>query len=388
VFVVPIHGGVPHLVYESDPWLDDLDPFEALADWTAGGQYLVVKGTREGSNALFLLPIKNGAVNGSQVFVRVGNFSNTWSAFSGALAFEDRPTVGFIQRWRIASIDSRGKIEKWEQVELNRRTYPAFPSFSPDAKQIAYPSKNPTSPGIDLIVKDISTGRERVAYQSDADRSSCQYSAVRPVVFCTSWNVNGKTDLVSVSVDSGAVEQIATFPDPRYLIPHPPDDKVFYFVSDRGNGGQIDPKLMWDLTTQKETFMADAVEVGDSKWGLSLDGRWLLRQLNGELTFRPASGGDWKTLASGIENFNMLGSTPDGNWAVYLSSDSEGHPGIFKTPFSGGEPQRLGNLPDNVRSPDCFLVFSPDARKILAIDFGPPQYSLWILENFEPKTPK
>lgn len=132
--------------------------------------------------------------------------------------------------------------------------------------------------------------------------------------------------------------------------------------------------------------MADAAEVGDYLWTLSLDGGWVMRQRNGVLSFRPASGGDWKILASGIENYYMPGSTPDGNWAVYITSDPQGHREVFQVPFSGGEPRRVGDLPTKSLYPD--LVFTPDGRKILAVGWGAPKYDLWALENFEPKTPK
>jgi Tol biopolymer transport system component len=389
VFVVPIQGGEPRLVYESDPWRDNTgltDPFEALADWTADGRYLAIKGIHEGMHALFLLPIKNGLAAGSPVFVRVGNFEDAGSTSSGALIFEDRSSSHY--SWQLASIDLDGKIGKWSPIELgDRRPFSYAPSFSPDASQIAFTSRNPHSTSADLIIKDISSGRERVVYQSDADYLTCGYSANRPVVFCTNEKLGVKTDLVSVSVESGAVEHIETFPDSRYLLQSPQDDKVFYFVSE---GPLIDtePKIRWDRSTQKESAVADPAEVRDYRWTPSLDGRWVLRQRDGDLSFRPTAGGEWKTLVSGIENANMLGSTPDGNWALYFALDPQGNPGIYEAPFWGGEPRRVADLPGNHVVLFNDFDFSPDGRKILAHVFNSPEDDLWILENFEPKTSK
>jgi Tol biopolymer transport system component len=389
VFVVPIQGGEPRLVYESDPWLDNTgltDPFEALADWTADGRYLAIKGIHEGMHALFLLPIKNGLAAASPVFVRVGNFEDAWSSLSGALIFEDRSSSH--SSWQLASMDPDGKIGKWSRIELgDLRPFSYFPSFSPDASQIAFTSRNPHSTSADLIVKDIATGRERVVYQSDADYLTCGYSANRPVVFCTSEKLGVKTDLVSVSDASGAVEQIESFPDSRYLLQSPQDDRVFYFVSE-GPVMDTDPKIRWDRGTLKESAVADAAEVRDYRWAPSRDGRWVLRQRDGDLSFRPAAGGEWKTLVSGIENANMLGSTPDGNWALYFASDPQGNPGIYEAPFLGGEPRRVADLPGNHVVLFTAFYFSPDGRKILANVFSSPEDDLWILENFEPKTSK
>lgn len=84
----------------------------------------------------------------------------------------------------------------WRQPRSNPR-----PSFSADARQIAYTARGSPSTGTDLIVKDVATGRESLVYQSDADRLTCQYSAILPIIYCTS-EIGGKTDLLSVSVDS------------------------------------------------------------------------------------------------------------------------------------------------------------------------------------------
>jgi Tol biopolymer transport system component len=330
VFVVPIRGGEPRLIYESEPWPDNTVPSFALGDWTADGRYLAVKGNHEGKSALFLLPMTRGAASGPPIFVRVGNFEAAWSTLSGALILDDLSSTSADFSWRLASVDPDGKIGKWARIEFSQRlpSSDSRPSFSHDASQIAYAARNLHSTGTDLIVRDLATGRERVVYQSAADNFLCQYSAIRLVVFCTSRIGNEKTDLISVSVDSGAVEKVATFPDPRYQLQCPQDDRIFYFVSDRGNGRDADPKILWDRSSQKETVIANAAELEKYASTLSLDGRWVLRQLSGDLSFRPASGGEWKPLASGVENDLIQGSTPDGNWALYIASDPHGNPGI------------------------------------------------------------
>jgi Tol biopolymer transport system component len=389
VFVVPIQGGQPRLAYESEPWPDSRFPFGALADWTADGRYLAVIGSHEGRHALFLLPMKSGVANGPPIFARAGEFDDAWSTLSGKLIFMDPGDPA----WHLGSIDPDGKIGNWARIEVNRRQFPTtLPSFSPDASQIAYPARNSDSSSTDLIVKDIATGRERVVYRSNFQVGiTCQYSANRSIVFCNSNPVGetgriAKTDLLSVSVDSGAAEQIATFPDARYLLRRPQDGKDFYFakIEDKGD---VD-LARWDRSTQKETPLAGAVELGDYHWTISQDGRWILRQNNGSLSFRPASGGEWKALASGIENDFPLGTTPDSNWALYVASGPEGHPGLFEAPFSGEAPRRIGDLPSGYVPAYCNFVFSPDGRRILAMNSVNPSDDLWVLENFEPKPSK
>jgi hypothetical protein len=59
IFVVPVDGGDPRLVYESAPWHIG-DAFLALMDWTADGRYLILRDVRQGKSALYLLPMKDG----------------------------------------------------------------------------------------------------------------------------------------------------------------------------------------------------------------------------------------------------------------------------------------------------------------------------------------
>jgi hypothetical protein len=325
--------------------------------------------------------MKNGDASGSPIFVRAGDFQNAWTTMSGALIFEDLASTFEDSSWHLASIDPDGKIGKWTRIEPNREPYFSHPSFSPDASQIAYAARNPHSTGTDLIVRDVATGKERVIYQSPTDGLGCQYSVDRPVVFCTSRIGNGKTDLLSVTVDSGAVEQIATFPVTRYLDPHPPDGKVFYLVNEVSKG-HANPKVRWDRSSQNETVVADPTEAGEFVT-LSLDGRWVLRQLNGNLSFRPTSGGDWKILASGIEHYNMLRSTPDGIWALYMASDPGAIRGSTKPAFRGVNLDEWETCPPTINLQMANLCSAPTGgrflRRTLALPRAP--YGSSIISN-------
>jgi Tol biopolymer transport system component len=249
VYIVPIQGGEPRLIYESDPWLDNTIPFNALGDWTADGKYLAVQGIHEGRPALFLLPMKGGAANGAPVFVRPGDFQGVWSTLSGALIFTDLTSPYEEFSWYLASVGPDGTIGKWTRIELNRIPTITEPSFSPDASQFVYIARNLHSTGSDLIVKDVTTGQERVVYQSNADAFSCYYSATRPFVFCTKRNSDSTTDLLSISVDNGKVERIATLPHAWDLFMRPQGERFFYFANE---GGKVPAKYVWDRTTQEE----------------------------------------------------------------------------------------------------------------------------------------
>jgi hypothetical protein len=62
VWITPISGGEPELVSEN----------ALLIDWTRDGRYLIVTSSHSGSEALHLLPVKDGKAVGDPVFVRYG----------------------------------------------------------------------------------------------------------------------------------------------------------------------------------------------------------------------------------------------------------------------------------------------------------------------------
>ena len=119
---------------------------------------------------------------------------------------------------------------------------------------------------------------------------------------------------------------------------------------------------------------------------VSADGQWIARLLDGTVSIRPSAGGDWKPLASGVTIKLPPVFLPDGRWLLYQTVDSTGRGGVFRVPLTGGNSERLGDLPNN-GSPGTF-VFSPDGRKVIAVAEKPADYGLSLLENFVPPIKK
>ena len=63
IYVVPVAGGEPRLVYESMPWVVG-SSFLSFLDWTGDGRFLAIKDVRNGRSALYLLPLRDGAPSG------------------------------------------------------------------------------------------------------------------------------------------------------------------------------------------------------------------------------------------------------------------------------------------------------------------------------------
>lgn len=378
VFVVPAEGGEPHLIFESTPWQEN-NSFLAMKDWTPDGRFMGIKDVRQGRSALYLLPLKNGVPDGDLIFVRAGDFGDAYTTARGALVYSELSLTLSNTDDAVAALDPDGHVGPWRDLELrgSRRT---TPSFSPDGSMIAYTARDADPNRRDIIVRDLSSGQEREIYKSGYSDLHCQYSPLNPKVFCIDAKEDGNTDLISIDVGSGAAEHVAFFPGYRFLTAPPRDDRFFYFIAGEHSFGDT-PVLQWDRLTGEENIIVPKSDYLRLE-APSLDGRFVVRYLDGSLSVRPISGGDWHLLVSGLQAPYLDPiTTPDGNWALYVDSDAAEKRTLYRVSTAGGKPQVVGELPQNRWAGNFFL--SPDGRQILA-QSSSNRYDLWILENFEP----
>ncbi len=194
----------------------------------------------------------------------------------------------------------------------------------------------------------------------------------------------GETELFSVEAESGAVEHIATFPEPRYILKCGWDDQTFYFSPNGWRWEPFDPPIIeWNRSTGQETVIAK--DRGYHQMP-SPDGRSIVGLRDGTLSVRPTSGGDWVPLVSGIGLNHPVFVTPDGKWAVYQGIVDVSKIGLFRVPITGGEPQLMGGPPSNIYLIRD-LIFSPDGRHVLIWQVE-GTIDLWLLEDFEPPEKK
>jgi Tol biopolymer transport system component len=380
VFVVPVHGGEPRLVFESASWKVG-GSVMSLMDWTADGRYLAVHDVRQGRSALYLLPIKNGAANGEAAFVRYGEFDEGYSTSAGGLVVQDNTVRPGNSNVSVATIDPSGHLGDWRDLDLNGPGN-VWPSFSPDGSQVAYTGLAVDPTPRNLVLLDLATGRKREIYASAYPSLACQYSIHNPRVFCSVEKEKGESELFSVEVESGAVEHIATFPQSRFLLRSGWDDQTFYFSLNGWRFGPMEPPILeWNRSTNQEIVIT---QDGEHFQMPSPDGRSIVRLRDGILSVRPVSGGDWMPLVSGIGMRTSPFATPDGKWVFYQNLDAARKIGLFRVPIAGGDPQRLGDPPGSRYSGNYF--FSPDGRQILTI--GAIAKDLWLLENFLPSQKK
>jgi Tol biopolymer transport system component len=81
----------------------------------------------------------------------------------------------------------------------------------------------------------------------------------------------------------------------------------------------------------------------------------------------------------------MCDSVPDSKWIYYADQDATGKESLFRIPSSGGQPERLGEIPTGYRSDNIEMRLSPDGRNVLIDGVIGSEVEVWLLENFEPK---
>jgi hypothetical protein len=177
--------------------------------------------------------------------------------------------------------------------------------------------------------------------------------------------------VLSISTDTGHSELLGTVPEG--LVAKPVllarDDRAIYLGY--GKLGLV----RWEIGAPTWTSVYDG-----NAWP-SPDERWILRSEKGKMEIRTMSGGDWRPLApdrpAARHDFTL-----DGDWLVYSGVDTSGKGSLFRVATSGGQPERLGDIP-GIGSALGDMWISPDGQRIIADTPNPEE--LWSLENFEPK---
>ncbi|MGA3042675.1 MAG: hypothetical protein ABSF54_18015 [Bryobacteraceae bacterium] len=384
IFILPAEGGAPQLVYEER--LTSMLPSLKLLDWTADGRYLAVASERTGKGALHLVPIKDGKSVGAPVFVKFGDFELGATTSAGGLIYRSVEPGG---AWAVylAALDANSRPGVWKRLDLPLgNTLNPEPQWSGDSNQIVYSAQHEDmgqTGGESIRLRNLSAGGDREIYHA-LGYTHCMWASQQPKVFCAENGV-GKTDILSISVDSGQVERLHNSPGlPMFGLHVSRDDRALYTFRSRFNGEEGELQ-QWEIATQRETVLE---RMPPEAWGwVSPDERWVVEvDERRNLKIRPTAGGDWKPLLSD-PHAGHFGLTPDGNWLIYHTVDSAGKHGLYRVSTAGGQPERLGDFPTN--TPDGSLEISPDGRKVMvAAGEYDTVYELWSLENFVPPAPK
>jgi Tol biopolymer transport system component len=377
IFVVPSQGGDPQLVF---------DNAQQLLDWTRDGRYLAIVSDHAGATGLSLLPIQGGKAAGEPVFVRYGSVAGGWTTASGALVYYQVPPKGYYTTW-LAELDTRSNPGEWKPLNLSGSSGNSIvPAWSADEARFAYSTTNLAAGQNTWTVRlrDLASGKERELYETSAGRVRCISAAQHASLFCSVYRP-GMTELFTVTLDSGHVEQIGSLPGARAIVTPSQDDGALYIF------GRKDPKdgdglIRWEIATGLETIVAPDL-AGGFPGMISLDERWVARLNKGAIEIRPVQGGSWRRLVSRRSEIGQqLTFTPDGEWLLYHDKDSTGKDGFYRVSTAGGEPERLGDFPGG--SMNGYLWISRNGRKTVAEAISPGGLEFWMLENYVPQAAK
>jgi Tol biopolymer transport system component len=366
IFVAPIDGGEPQLVSDR----------AVIMDWTRDGRYLATGMDLSGSEALYLLPIKDGKKAGEPAFVHYGYFGMGHVTPAGAFAYLVPTQGGSYETW-IGTLDAGGRPSAWKPFTLISGSAIPNPTWSPDSSRIAYSAANLAAGQTTQTVRlrDMATGEDRELYRAGTGRISCVWAAQHPNLFCAEHAAENRTEMLSIAVDSGRAERMGSLTDSSWSPGgRSRDDRAVYLMSPAH-------LMRWEIATQQLT----AVEKSTGFISPSPDERWIVRRNNGTIEIRPMAGGGWKPLGpiapdGGV--FKLAGFTPDGKWLLYQTFDAAGKRTFFRVATDGGSrPEPAGSLPG--KGAAVVLSISPDGRKVIASTQRP--HETWMLENFEPK---
>jgi hypothetical protein len=378
ISIMPIEGGPPQLVADN----------ARLIDWTRDGRYLVIASERSGTEALYLLPIKDGRPAGDPVFVRYGSFTFGRTTPDGAVVYQSTPQGGGYAAW-LGALDSGGRPVDWKRLSLNGTSQRSFnPRWSPDSSQIIYSSPDEAVGKNTYVIRlrNMASGEERELYRGI--RTDCIWESAHPKLFCDQGQLDRNptaVDLFFISTDSGQVEPLGPLAEAWNggVLFSSRDDRAIYmwrWLSPQAPH-PVPELIRWDIGT-REVTVVDRIPgpiTGGDWLGPAPDEHWIAKWEKGKIEIRPTPGGDWKPLIS-LET-TQTAFTPDGNWLLYHDVDAAGKQSLFRVSTAGGQPERIGDFPS--ASKQGSLRISPDGKKVIAE--APVAPEVWVLENFEPK---
>jgi serine/threonine protein kinase/Tol biopolymer transport system component len=196
----------------------------------------------------------------------------------------------------------------------------------------------------------------------------------------------GTQDLWIVNQDGSDNRQLTFNTRSNFSPAVAPDNRQIVFVSDRAGGFSL-WKMNADGGNQTQLTAAPGT-AASPVW--TLDGKWIVYQ------FGDSSGKStvWKISSDGGAPIQLTEKvsakptmSPDGEFfaCVYEDAGPNGAYKIAVIPISGGQPVKLLDLPQIVRSPS--FRWSADGRALVYIDSRDRVFNLWsqALDNSPPK---
>lgn len=354
---------------------------DVVLGWTPDGKGLLFASERTGSTDIWMLPVGEGRTQGPATLVRKDAGRITPIGFTRKGSFYYAVDTTTVRDIYTAVIDSEtGKLVEGPTPALQRYLgHNRFPAWSPDGRLMAYASQR--QGGNVLCIRSLDTQEERELLPKLNIFEWLQWSPDGRTILATGTDRKGRKGLFGIDAQTGEAAEIVLIEPARVIWPalwSRDAQSVIY----RGFDGKASYFMLRNLKTGLETELRRG-EVNAP--ALSPDGRQLAFAENGKVMLMPAEGGDARELPmvpppGGLRPFVALLWTPDGRHLLLGYADnSSGRIEIWRTPITGGEPQKTGLSAPLMQG----ARLHPDGRRI-AFTAGERKFEVWLMENFLP----
>ena len=352
--------------------------------WSPDSSRILFVSNRTATPSLWSVPVKDGKASGPVELVRadIGAIVPSTMTKTGTLYYSVA-SLGHRNIYR-ARLGEDGKISGYPEVATDNYVNSNWgASLSVDGRKLAYYSDR--REGTVLVVRDLSTGRERV-YSLNQGISTLYFNGPgwlpdgRSLLVDGGESVRPGAYLYRVDLETGTTERLVTS-DAGFKVS--PDGK--FVVS---QGGRL------DLATGQVTALREGPRPSETHVlspAISRDGKQVAYVLAGqqgvEILVTDAQGGESRRIFSSeklgnpfnMNPFNILAWTPDGRH-ILVPREEQSAFTIWRVPVAGGQPEPVGG-PMKVRIKG--IQVHPDGRTIFFTGIAGSS-EIWALENFLP----
>ncbi|MBZ5625364.1 MAG: tetratricopeptide repeat protein [Acidobacteriia bacterium] len=368
---------------------------DRFLNWSADGRYILFLSDSAGTPSIYLLAVTDGKPQGQPLLVKrnAGPMQITSMTKDGTLFYSVWTDWGS----EVFTVDMdpvRGAITS-EPQPLSGRFGPRreFAAWSPDGRRLAYISRQDNAGRTAVTIRTLDSGLEREFALPESYNQGPDYQL--------SWAPDGSAlyavlrrlesrqdvfEVYSVSTSTGAVKRIAGLGNKVVLVT-PSQDGRALLISVTDVAARRCALIRYDLASGQETELLSQPEAIIPS--LSPDGTKVAAALvapDGHFTvsMKPIEGGDWKALTTfPAGTHGSMEWTADGAYLRMLRLGPP-NPVLLRVPASGGNLEKLGDLPANVVGGTWAFRVHPDGRRGLFTS-NVVRTELWSLENFLPK---
>jgi Tol biopolymer transport system component len=375
-----------------------------LYGWSPHTDHLLYWSNHGGTPGLWIVPIRDGEIDGSAELVLPGAWNLSPVGFTQDDRFFYGVQVGGSRLYvTTLSDDFRAAVSPAAPVTPLTPARVSHPDWSPDGRLLAYVEQQgvrfaPGGPSAALVVRNVETGEAR-----DIDLGSNLTPSAGPrwlpdgrSLLVVATNREGDRGIYRVDPQTGGATMVVTEGvfQAEGSLELTPDGRFLFYKKDVGVVGDSDLRIFrHDLIEGTETELGGGPLLPDLCtdgvfclfWDLALspDGKMLAVNLRHAIALMNVDGSGRRQLIDSPDNAIVsITWTPDSGALFY--TDYFGRD-VYRIDIAGGEPERMDMGTDEVIGGQGVgnPRFHPDGRRIVFVA-GEISNELWLMENFLP----